>query len=104
MNKQRIKVTALEIITGKDLIRNPYTIHNIIPAQRMANIPREISLVDFDFHALINCGRKANVVNVPAIKPKIVLKFILKSPIHIWLLFYHFLGGFSRKNIFPKNI
>ena len=54
-----------------------------IPAQRMTNIPREISEVDFDFQVLINCGRKASVVNVPAVKPKIVTKFIPKSPFTI---------------------
>lgn len=77
MNKQSIKVTALEIITGKDLIRNPYAIHNKMPTQSITNILSETSLVDFDFHALINWGRKASVVNVPAVKPKIVMKFIL---------------------------
>jgi hypothetical protein len=37
------------------------------------NIPAEMSLVDFVFQTLINCGSIAHVVNAAAIKPIIIM-------------------------------
>jgi hypothetical protein len=41
------------------------------------NIPVEMSLVDLVFHTFINCGRSAIVVKEAAIKPIIVMGFIM---------------------------
>ena len=73
MNIPRMRVAELAIITGKDLIKSPYTIHNAMPEQRVINMPSERSVVDFDFHVLINCGTKEIVVKVPAIRPNTVI-------------------------------
>jgi hypothetical protein len=43
--------------------------HTSPPADVSANIPVEMSLVDFVFQTLINCGNRAPVVNAAAIKP-----------------------------------
>ena len=43
--------------------------HTSTPADVNANIPVEMSLVDFVFQTLINCGSNAPVVNAAAIKP-----------------------------------
>lgn len=73
MRMQSSSVTAFETKTGKDFISSPYATHSTIPVQRMTNIDSEMSFVDFDFHALTNCGKKEIVVSVPARNPKIFI-------------------------------
>ena len=46
------------------------------------NIPAEMSLVDFVFQTLINCGSSAPVVNEAAIKPIIIIGSIGFSGIY----------------------
>lgn len=51
--KAKIKETELATITGRELIKTPYTAHKNMPVDKIANIPIEMSLVDFVFHVLI---------------------------------------------------
>ena len=65
----RRSVSRLAMITGISFVTKPYTSHKVTPRQNKENMPNERSFADLVFHVLITCGRKAAVVNDPAIKP-----------------------------------
>jgi hypothetical protein len=67
-----MKAREFAIIIGKLLTNIPYINHARTPAEVRANIPVEMSLVDFVFQTLSNCGNRAPVVNAAAIKPIII--------------------------------
>ena len=75
--KARINVTILVMMTGRELIENPYIIQRKIPAQNSENIPADMSFVDRVFQVLITCGRKDIVVRVPAAMPRSVTASII---------------------------
>ena len=66
----KINVTALVKITGEELIKFPYIIHNKAPMASVATHPKETSLVNFVFQDLTTCGNRDALVNVPATKPR----------------------------------
>lgn len=82
------------MMTGIELIANPYSTQRRMPAQKVMNMPVEISFVDRVFQVFMTCGRKESVVIVPAVRPRSVTKSIR--------LYYHALEkdhGFPRHGI-----
>jgi hypothetical protein len=58
-------------IIGILYIKIPYESQNIRPISIIIIIVKDKSFVCFDFIDLIVCGRYANVVNTPAVSPRI---------------------------------
>lgn len=65
------------IIIGSDLTRIPYASQQVTPARNIANILKEMSLTDFVLIILISCGTKPLVVKMAAIKPKMLIVFMI---------------------------
>ncbi len=63
------KVTTFATQTGADPVKNPYTIHANVPAEKIRNIPREMSRADRNFSTLNSCGTNDIVVIVAAAYP-----------------------------------
>jgi len=57
---------------GNSLRNKPYKNHRRTPADRIVYIPKDKSLVCFDFIVFKVWGRNAMVVQIPAIAPMIV--------------------------------
>jgi len=72
ITKARKKVTIFVMMTGMELIANPYSAQRRMPVQNSTNIPVEISFVDRVFQVFITWGRNESVVSVPAIRPRSV--------------------------------
>jgi hypothetical protein len=75
--------------------------HTSTPAEVNANIPVEMSLVDFVFQTLINCGNRAHVVNAAAIKP---ITIIVSIGFLRVLLFVEWYLGFAGNYIVQQRL
>ena len=67
------KVTALAIITGILWLKSPKRNQSKVPPAKREYIDSDIPLVSLVRMVLIACGRKDEVVDIAAAKPKIVI-------------------------------
>ena len=61
-----INVTRFASTIGNTSARRPYNNHRKTPVMKIRYIGNEILCKESDFHARINCGKKAKVVSVAA--------------------------------------
>jgi hypothetical protein len=62
----KMSVTPFANATGLECDSNPYVSHIAVPAEKIENIPSDISLAVRSFTTRINCGKNEIVVHVAA--------------------------------------
>jgi len=73
------RVIPFARMTGMSFMKIPYTNHRKTPVVKTAYIPNDRSFVCFDLIVFIACGKNEMVVQVAAINPSTVIKFIIFS-------------------------
>jgi len=71
------RVIPFARITGRSLIKIPYTNHKNTPVVNTEYIPIDKSFTCLVFIVFIACGKNEMVVQVAATNPSMVIKFII---------------------------